>query len=215
MAADEGERKLAAILAADVAGYSRLMGDDERATVASLKVAREVFKNHIEAHSGRLIDTAGDSVLAEFKSVVEAVQCAVEVQERLGTDNEPVPEHRKMHFRIGINLGDIIEEDDGTIYGDGVNVAARLEALAEPGGVMISDFARQAVEGKLNVGLADAGTHEIKNIAKPVRAYRVLAEGEAAPVARRKARPRIAIAVASVAVVAIIAGVAVWQHLGR
>ena len=146
MAADEGERKLAAILAADVAGYSRLMGDDKRATVASLKLARQVFKDRIEAHAGRLIDTTGDSVLAEFKSVVEGVQCAVEVQERLGTENEPVPEHRKMHFRIGINLGDIIEEDDGTIYGDGVNVAARLEALAEPGGIMVSESAHMQVE---------------------------------------------------------------------
>ena len=151
---------------------SKLMADDELATVAALKQARAVFRDRIAAHSGRLIDTAGDSVLAEFRSVVEAVDCAVEVQERLATDNAPVPEHRKMHFRIGINLGDIIEEDDGTIYGDGVNVAARLEGLAAPGGVMISDFARQAVEGKLDVGMADAGEHEVKNIAKPVRATR-------------------------------------------
>jgi adenylate cyclase len=144
------------------------MADDELATVKALKEARRVFRDRIEVHSGRVIDTAGDSVLAEFKSVVEAVQCAIEVQEKLEADNRPVPEHRKMHFRIGINLGDIIEEDDGTIYGDGVNVAARLEGLAAPGGIMIADFARQAVEGKLAVGLADAGEHEVKNIAKPV-----------------------------------------------
>ena len=170
MAADEGERKLAAILAADVAGYSRLMADDERATVASLKLAREIFKDRIEAHLGRLIDTAGDSVLAEFKSVVEAIQCAVEVQERLGTDNEPVPEHRKMHFRIGINLGDIIEEDDGTIYGDGVNIAARLESLANPGGIMISESAHLQVRRDAELAFEDAGEHEVKNIADTSRA---------------------------------------------
>ena len=210
MVADEGERKLAAILAADVAGYSRLMGDDERATVASLKLARQVFKDRIAAHSGRLIDTAGDSVLAEFKSVVEAVQCAVEVQERLGTDNEPVPEHRKMHFRIGINLGDIIEEDDGTIYGDGVNVAARLEALAEPGGIMVSESAHMQVEGKLDIGLADAGEHEVKNIAKPVRAYRVMAEGEIVQNTRSTLRSS-RILVVAVVVVAALTGLLAWQ----
>ena len=180
MPADNGkshERKLAAILAADVAGYSLLMADDELATVKALKEARTVFREHIAAHSGRLIDTAGDSVLAEFKSVVEAVQCAVDVQERLGADNETVPEHRKMHFRIGTNLGDIIEEDDGTIYGDGVNVAARLEGLAALGGVMISDVARQMSKGTLDVALEDAGEHEVKNIAEPVRAWRVAVDG--------------------------------------
>ena len=214
MAADEGERKLAAILAADVAGYSRLMGDDERATVASLKQAREVFKGRIEAHSGRLIDTAGDSVLAEFKSVVEAVQCAVEVQEKLGADNEPVPEHRKMHFRIGINLGDIIEEDDGTIYGDGVNVAARLEGLAPPGGIMIADVARQTVEGKLGVGLEDAGEHEAKNIANPVRAWRVLLDGSVAgppPKGPHTSLGRPAILVGAVGALVVLVGLVTWQ----
>jgi adenylate cyclase len=209
------ERKLAAILAADVAGYSRLMADDELATVKALKEARSVFRDHIAAHSGRLIDTAGDSVLAEFKSVVEAVQCAVEIQEKLGDDNQPVPEHRKMHFRIGINLGDIIEEDDGTIYGDGVNVAARLEGLAAPGGIMIADFARQAVEGKHDVRLEDAGEHEVKNIAKPVRAWRVVVEGaEAVAAATSQSssnalrRPKVIAAL--VTIVTIVAGLAVW-----
>ena len=145
MAADEGQRKLAAILAADVVGYSRLMADDERATVAALKEARGVFKDRIEAHGGRLIDTAGDSVLAEFRSVVEAVQCAVEVQEQLTKDIEAIPDHRRMYFRIGVNLGDVIEEADGTIYGDGVNIAARLEGLAEPGEVANQSYGLQSV----------------------------------------------------------------------
>ena len=208
MAADEGERKLAAILAADVVGYSRLMGDDERATVASLKSARGVFKDRIEAHSGRLIDTAGDSILAEFKSVVEAVQCAVEVQEQLGAGNEPVAEHRKMHFRIGINLGDIIEEDDGTIYGDGVNVAARLEGLAAPGGVMVSESAHMQVRRDAALNFEDAGAHEVKNIDGPVRAYRL---GGGAIAAKAKGRrPGFAALASAAALLLIVAGGATW-----
>ena len=206
----EGQRKLAAILAADVAGYSKLMADDERATIASLKVARAVFRERIEAHAGRLIDTTGDSVLAEFRSPVEAVECAVEIQRQLKTINEPAPDHRQMHFRIGVNLGDVIEEADGTIYGDGVNVAARLEGLAEPGGIMLADVARQTVEGKLDVGLADAGEHEVKNIAKPVRAWRVLLDGEeaGAPVAKTFRRPKVIAGLA--AALAVVIGLAVW-----
>jgi adenylate cyclase len=217
MTATEGDRKLAAILAADVAGYSRLMGDDERATVASLKVARGVFKDRIKAHAGRLVDTAGDSILAEFKSVVEAVQCAVEVQDRLSTVNIPIPEHRKMHFRVGINLGDIIEEDDGTIYGDGVNVAARLEALAKPGGIMVSESAHMQVEGKLDIGLVDAGEFAVKNIAKPVRVYRMVkgdvkATGTvAAGNPAKNGRRRLAV-IATTAMMGIaLSGVAAWQ----
>ena len=206
----EGQRKLAAILAADVAGYSKLMADDERATIPSLKVARAVFRERIEAHAGRLIDTTGDSVLAEFRSPVEAVECAVEIQRQLKTINEPAPDHRQMHFRIGVNLGDVIEEADGTIYGDGVNVAARLEGLAEPGGIMLADVARQTVEGKLDVGLADAGEHEVKNIAKPVRAWRVLLDGEeaGAPVAKTFRRPKVIAGLA--AALAVVIGLAVW-----
>ena len=208
---DEGQRKLAAILAADVAGYSRLMADDERATVAALKQARGIFREHVEVHAGRLIDTTGDSVLAEFRSPVEAVQCAVEIQRQLKTVNAPVPDHRKMFFRIGVNLGDVIEEADGTIYGDGVNVAARLEGLAEPGGIMLADVARQMAEGKLDVGLEDAGAHEVKNIAKPVRAWRVLLEGEVAIAAPPKvSRPKF---VVGAVVVAILGGVVAWHLL--
>jgi adenylate cyclase len=172
MAGDEGQRKLAAILAADVVGYSKLMADDERATVRTLTQSREIFGEHVQAHQGRIVDTAGDSVLATFDSVVEAVEAAVEVQRTLSEHNEALPDHRQMRFRIGVNLGDIIIRDDGTIYGDGVNVAARLESLAEPSGVMLSEDVYRQVRTKTRLGFADAGEHKIKNIAELVRVYR-------------------------------------------
>ena len=177
----EAKRRLSAILAADVAGYSRLMGDDERATMDTLNAYRDVFREHVSDHDGRVVDTAGDSVLATFDSVVEAVQCAVAVQGELARRNSAWPEDRRMLFRIGVNLGDVFEQDDGTIYGDGVNVAARLEALAEPGAVCISESAHMQVEGKTDLGFQDIGEHEVKNIARPVRAYRVVVETQAAP----------------------------------
>lgn len=211
-------RKLTAILAADVAGYSRLMADDEGATVNTLTAYREVFQEHVQSHKGRIVDTAGDSVLATFESVVEAVEAAVEIQRDLTEANEALQGHRKMHFRIGVNLGDIIVREDGTIYGDGVNVAARLESLAEPGGVMVSEDAYRQVEGKLGVALEDAGEHEVKNIAKPVGAYRVLLDGSDAatvsvgrPRERKGAlgsRPKLVASL--VAVLAVVVGVAVW-----
>ncbi len=178
--ADEGERRLAAILSADVAGYSKLMGDDERATVRTLTDYRKVFSDHIERHKGRVVDTAGDSVLAVFGSVVEAVQCAVNVQCELATRNSALAEDRRMHFRIGINLGDVIEQADGTIYGDGVNIAARLESLAQPGGVTVSGTVFDHAENKLPVAFEFTGEQAVKNIAKPVRAYRVIAESASA-----------------------------------
>ena len=142
-------RKLAAILSADAAGYSRLMADDEAETLRALNEFRDLFRKRIEAHGGRLIDTAGDSVLSEFPSAVEAVDCAVEIQHELAKRNAQLAEHRRMQFRIGINLGDVIEQEDGTIYGDGVNVSARLQQLAEPGGICVSGTAFDQVEGKL------------------------------------------------------------------
>jgi adenylate cyclase len=210
MAADEGQRKIAAILAADAAGYSRLMADDERSTVRTLTESRNVFAKHIEAHRGRVVDTAGDSVLAVFDSVVEAIEAAIAIQRDLATRNEGLAELRRMYFRIGVNLGDIIVNADGTIYGDGVNVAARLEGLAEAGGIMLSDFARRGVEDKLHIAFADAGNHEVKNIAKPVRAFRVAFDGK--PASRRRASPwplRAGLAAA----VTIVAGFALWQIL--
>jgi adenylate cyclase len=193
----EAKRRSAAILAADVVGYSRLMGDDERATVASLNASREIFKAHVTEHDGRVVDTAGDSVLATFDSVVEAVECANEVQTALGAQNQDLPDDRRMAFRIGINLGDVIEQDDGTIYGDGVNVAARLEGLAESGGIVVSEDAYRQVDGKTELGFDDIGEHEVKNIARPVRAYRVIEKGDvqlASPSkARVSERPSIAV----------------------
>ena len=133
MAEPGQRRKLAAILSADVVGYSRLMQDDDSATVETLTRYRTIFSNFVSRHEGRIVDSPGDNILAEFDSLVEAVQCAVEIQRELGRRNLQLADHRQMHFRIGINLGDILSRDDGTIYGDGVNVAARLESLAATG----------------------------------------------------------------------------------
>jgi adenylate cyclase len=168
------EQKLAAILAADVAGYSALMGDDERATVATLDAYRDVFRDHVAAENGRVVDTAGDSVLAVFPSTVGAVRAALAIQADLKPRNEALPEHRRMHFRIGVNLGDVIEKSDGTVYGDGVNIAARLEGLAAPGGLTISGTTFDQIDGKLDITFESLGEKEVKNIAKPVRAYRAI-----------------------------------------
>jgi TolB-like protein/Tfp pilus assembly protein PilF len=167
----ELRRKLAAILSADVKGYSRLMGEDEETTVHTLNAYKEVMSNLIRHHHGRVVDAPGDNVLAEFASVVDAVQCAVEIQKELKARNTDLPENRRMEFRIGINLGDVIEEED-EIYGDGVNISARLQGLAEAGGVCISGTAYDQVENKLRLEYEYLGEQEVKNIAKPIRAYR-------------------------------------------
>ncbi len=167
------KRKLSAILSADVAGYSRLMGDDEMATVSTITVYREVMATLIKQHRGRVVDSPGDNVLAEFGSVVDAAQCAVAVQKEFLSRNSELPEERRMQFRIGINLGDVIEERE-RIYGDGVNVAARLEALADLGGICISKTAFDHIESKLPLGYEYIGEQTVKNIAKPVSAYKVL-----------------------------------------
>ena len=171
-----GERlrqRLAAILAADVAGYSRLMASDERATVAALDAARAEFRSSIESNQGRVIDMAGDSVLAVFDTAAGAVGAALVVQKALDEASKEVPGERRMRFRIGIHLGDVIEKADGTVYGDGVNIAARLEGLAEPGGVTVSDSVRIAVRGKVAAGFEDQGEQTVKNIAEPVHAFRL------------------------------------------
>jgi adenylate cyclase len=175
----EFKRKLTAIFSADVAGYSRLMAEDESATVKTLEAYREVMSTLIKQHRGRVIDSPGDNLLAEFTSVVDAVQCAVAVQKALQALNAELPDNRKMEFRIGINLGDVIDEED-RIYGDGVNIAARLEALADPGGICISKTAFDQIETKLPLGYEFLGEQDVKNIAKPVGAYRVLMDAEAA-----------------------------------
>jgi adenylate cyclase len=180
MTTQEVKRKLAAILSADVKSYSRLMGEDEEWTLRTLNAYREVMRGLIHQHRGRVIDTAGDSVLAEFASVVDAVQCAVEIQQVLRAKNAMLPENRRMEFRIGINLGDVIEEGE-KIYGDGVNIAARLEGLAEAGGICVSGSAYEQIENKLPLRYEYLGEHEVKNIAKPVRVYRARIEPEAVP----------------------------------
>jgi adenylate cyclase len=172
------ERKLAAILCADVYGYSRLMGEDEEATLRTLSSHRKIIDSLIEQHRGRFVNSAGDSVLAEFASVVNAVQCAVEVQNRLSAANESTPAARRMEFRIGVNLGDVMVEGE-QIYGDGVNVAARLESLAEPGGIYISGTVHEQIRDKLGLGYEDRGEQAVKNIARPVHVWRVLLDGTA------------------------------------
>jgi class 3 adenylate cyclase len=177
MAEERVERRLIAILAADVAGYSRLMGADEEGTLAALKtLRREVADPKIKEHRGRIVNTTGDGLLSEFGSVVDAVRCAVEVQREMAARNAGVNANRRIDFRIGINLSDIIV-DDNDIFGDGVNIAARLEALAEPGGICVSRMVRDQVRDKLAIAFEDMGEQQVKNIARPVRAYRaVLAE---------------------------------------
>ena len=174
---DRTERRLAAIFAGDVVGYSRLMGQDEAGTLARLRAhRRELIDPIIAEHKGRIVKTTGDGILIEFPSVVEAVACAVGVQRGMARRNAPVPPDQRIEFRIGINLGDIIIEQ-GDIFGDGVNVAARLEALAEPGGICVSRVVRDQVRDRLDVALDDLGEQSLKNIARPVRVFRVLPQG--------------------------------------
>ena len=176
------KRWLAAILAADIAGYSRLMGQDEAATVHDLKGHQAVILPLVACHGGRIMDTAGDGILAVFRSVIGATQCAVEIQTVMAARNKEAPENRRMLFRIGINLGDVIH-DETRIYGDGINVAARLEALAAPGGVLVSQSVHDQVRDRLDLVFEDLGERELKNIARPVRVYRFRTptESKAAP----------------------------------
>jgi adenylate cyclase len=177
--ADEGfKRKLAAILSADVEGYSRLMDDSEEATIQTLNTYRNSMSTLIEQHRGRVVDTTGDNLLAEFTSVVDAVNCSVEIQRKLDELNKELPSERKMKFRIGVNVGDVVEEED-RIYGDGVNIAARVEGMAEAGGICITGRAFDQVKNKLKLGYEFLGEHGVKNIAEPVRVYKILMEPEA------------------------------------
>lgn len=182
------QRRLAAIMAADVAGYSRLMGADEEGTLAALKqLRRDLADPKIKEHRGRIVKTTGDGLLVEFASVVDAVRCAVEVQREMAARSAGVPEDRRIQFRIGINLGDIIR-DGRDIYGDGVNVAARLEALAEPGGICVNRVVRDQVRDKLDFAFEDAGEQRVKNIARPLRVYHVR-PGRGAGEAMSEAQP--------------------------
>jgi adenylate cyclase len=172
------KHKLTAILIADVKGYSRLMGEDDEATVRTIVAYREAITEIVQKHSGRVVDSLGDNLLAEFASVVDAVQCAMAVQKDISARNADLPENKKMQFRIGINLGDVIQVGD-RIYGDGVNIAARLGGLSEPGGICISKKAFDQIESKLPYGYDFIGDQTVKNISKPVSAYRILMEPKA------------------------------------
>jgi adenylate cyclase len=177
MVADRAGRKLTAILAADVAGYSRLIGLDDECTLSSLSGhRRELFDPSIGKHRGRIIKTTGDGLLAEFASVVDAVRCAIEVQEGMAGRNADVGLDKRLDFRIGINFGDIVEQD-GDVFGDGVNMAARLEGIAELGGICVSQRVYEDAAGKINSSFEDLGEHTLKNIARPVRVYRLRPSG--------------------------------------
>jgi adenylate cyclase len=207
------ERKLAAILCADVAGYSRLMGQNEVATLATLTAHRRIIDSLIEQRRGRFVNSAGDSVLAEFASVVNAVECAIAIQTVLQAENESAPPERRMEFRIGVNLGEVMVEGE-QIYGDGVNVAARLESLAEPGGICISAKVHDEVAGKLDLNYQDLGAQRVKNIAEPVRAWRVIPGALSPRPTRRITRKYWQAGVFSLAGLAIMAAtIIVVQHV--
>ena len=215
------KRKLAVILAADFTGYSRLMGADEEATLKMLGAYREIIDGLIAGHDGRIFATAGDSVVAEFASAVEAVRAAISIQEELAVRNAGLTDERKMLLRIGINLGDVMVEGDN-LLGDGVDVAARLEGLAEPGGICVSDMVYQSVEAKLDLAFEDLGAQSVENIAKPVRAWRI-APGSAASAAssreppRSQFWPRLGVLAFVAVVVALLAitGAAIWNSYLR
>ena len=211
------KRKLTAILSADAAGYSRLMGEDEEATVRTIISYREVLTTLIQQHNGKVVDSPGDNLLAEFASVVDAAQCAVAVQKEIKARNDELPENRRMQFRIGINLGDVIQEEE-RIYGDGVNIAARLEGLAEPGGICVSKTAFDHIESKLPYGYDFIGDQTVKNIAKPVGAYRIVMDPRVTvsgkPVYKKStAMRRAPILIGAVVVLAVAVGI--WQFYVR
>ncbi|MBL7174897.1 MAG: hypothetical protein ISS66_03625 [Desulfobacteraceae bacterium] len=213
---DEGfKRKLTAILSADVEDYIRLMGEDEDATVRTLSSYRELMSRLIQNHRGRVVDSPGHNLLAEFSSVVDAVRCAVEIQEEFRIRNAELPENRKMHFRIGINLGDVVEEDQ-RIYGDGVNIAARVEGLAEGGGICISGTVYDSIRNKMSLSYESLGEHTVKNITAPVRVYRMRIGPESAVSVMREEKPRPRRwqeeALAAVVVLFIVAGALATWH---
>src|SRR6516162_5797969 len=177
MSDDKVKRRLTTVLCADVHGYSRLMGADEAATLGTLRRYRTAIAGLVERHDGRIVNTWGDAVIAEFASVVEAVQCAVEIQQEISNQDSDLPHADRMRFRIGVNLGDVMV-DGSDIYGDGVNIAARLQELAEPGGVVVSGSVYDQVHNKLSVGFEGLGQQQMKNVA-PVTSYRVTMGGGA------------------------------------
>ena len=223
---DRIERRLAAILAADVAGYSRLTGADEEGTHVHLQAhLRALVDPKIAEHRGRVVKNTGDGMLAEFGSVVDAVRCALDVQRGMSKRNSEVPDKKRIEFRIGINVGDIII-DRGDIFGDGVNVAARLEGLAKPGGICISDDAHRQVRGKIDVRFEDVGERQLKNIARPVRVFQVALDARptkplwqpynaVSAVLRNRWSTRVKAIGATAALIVGVVGAASYFHLGR
>ncbi|MGH8581918.1 MAG: adenylate/guanylate cyclase domain-containing protein, partial [Gammaproteobacteria bacterium] len=213
MAEQGARRKLTAILSADAVGYSRLMAANEAATVETLKSYRDIIARLVVRHGGRVVNAPGDALLAEFPSAVEAVQAGVEVQKSLEGHNIELEPERRMQFRIGVNLGDVIEETDGTIYGDGVNIAARMEALADGGGICISSTVFDAVEGKLSFGFDFLGEQQVKNISRPIKVYRVRAEPRPLATPRRSMRRlRWQIVIPALALIAALGAVGAWRY---
>jgi adenylate cyclase len=213
MTEDSVKRKLRAILSADVKGYSRLMGEDEVGTYHTLTSNLETIRSIVANHNGRVFSSPGDAVMAQFASVVDAIQCAVKIQKRIEGKNTDVPQDRKMQFRIGVNLGDVIEKEE-QIYGDGVNIAARIETLAKPGSVFISRTVYDQVRNKLKFGYEYQGEHAVKNIAQPVSVYRVLTDPEDAGKIIGEEKPKQwRLAVVSVAVVLVLfaGGLSIWN----
>jgi len=215
MATEDFKRKLTAILSADVKGYSHLMAEDEEATVRTITAYREVITEIVQKHRGRVVDSPGDNILSEFSSVVDAVRGAVEIQEELKVRNAELPENRRMEFRIGVNLGDVIHEEE-RIYGDGVNVAARVESLADAGGICISRSAYDQVKNKLTLGYENLGEYSVKNIAEPVRIYKVLMDPESVGkvIGERRVEPKRGLRIAIAAVIAlllVVGGAVLWK----
>ncbi len=210
MAPEPVEHKLAAILSADAVGYSRLMAEDEAATIRTLSSYREQIGVLVREHRGRVVDSPGDNVLAEFPTALEAVRCAVEMQGVLRARNTSLPAERRMDFRIGVHMGDVAADGE-RIYGDGVNIAARLEALAEAGGVCISATVHEQVRNKLDAGFTDLGDQTVKNIPDQVRVYRVAMDGSPGPTRPRPRSGRRPALIAAAAVVAVaLVGLAAW-----
>jgi len=215
MATQDFKRKLTAILSADAEGYSRLMAEDEEATVRTITAYRELISTVVQKHRGRVVDSPGDNILAEFASAVDAVRGAVEIQEELKARNSELPQDRRMAFRIGVNLGDVIHEDE-RIYGDGVNIAARVEGLADGGGICISGTVYEHIKNKLALGYQYLGEHSVKNIPEPVRVYRVLMEPEAIGKVIGEKRPEPVQRMSALAVVIVLlllaGGLAIWKY---
>jgi adenylate cyclase len=212
---ERAKRKLSGILSADAVGYSRLMQEDEASTIRTLEDNKTLMSTLIQKFKGRVVDAPGDNLLAEFSSVVDATECAVEIQRKLKTRNAELPENRRLEFRIGINLGDVVEEAD-RIYGDGVNIAARIEGLAEPGEICISRTAYDQVKHKLNLGFEYLGEHSVKNIAEPAWVYRILMEPEAAGKVIGEKKPKLKqwrlAAIATVVAAVLVAGGLAIRH---